>query len=208
MIKFGVNNLTEYELLAIILGVGSSEENVFNLSKRILNNYENLKQLLEVTYEELIKIKGIKQAKATKIIASIEFAKRIFEYNPVKQKLDNPKTIYSLMRFDLEGKMHEEFFVLFLDNRLKLIKKKMIAKGNENILGFDVKNILKDALKIGSSNLVLIHNHPSGNPYPSTADIESTKAIIKACEAVDISVVDHLIIGTNNYYSFLENHKI
>ena len=127
LIKYGSQNLAEYELLAIILGVGSSSENVFELSKRIIDSFDNLKELLDLSYEELIKIKGIKQAKATKIIASIEFAKRIFEYKPAKQKLANPYSIYSFMRYELESKAHEEFFVLYLDKRLRLIKKILLV---------------------------------------------------------------------------------
>ena len=122
LIKYGSQYLTEYELLAIILGVGSSSDNVFDLSKRILADYSNVKELLDISYEELIKIKGIKMAKATKIIASIEFAKRIFAYKPPKVKFDNPNSIYSFMCLEIANKTHEEFFVLYLDKRLHLIR--------------------------------------------------------------------------------------
>ena len=114
LIKYGPQVLDESELLAIILGVGSKDEDVFILSKRILESLNNISDILEITYEELTMIKGIKEAKATKILASIEFAKRIFSYQSNKIKLDNPKDIYSLLRFDFIDKMHEEFFVLFL----------------------------------------------------------------------------------------------
>ena len=141
LIKYGAQTLAEYELLAIILGVGSSDENVFDLAKKIISLYPNIKDLLEITYLELIKIKGIKEAKATKIIASIEFAKRIFEYKPARVKVDNPDTIYSLMRFELENKTHEEFFVLYLDKQLRLIKKELIATGTDDMILFDIKKI-------------------------------------------------------------------
>ncbi len=208
MIIYGAQNLTESELLAIILGVGSSSENVFELANKIISECDNLKELLDITYEELIKIKGIKQAKATKVIASIEFAKRIFEYKPVKQKLDNPHSIYSFMHLELENKNHEEFFVLYLDKRLRLIKKVLLAKGGMDVLGFAIKDIFKYAVKFDSNNLILIHNHPSGTLRPSDSDIETTNKIVLAAKNLEICVIDHLIISEEGYYSFLENHKI
>ena len=208
LIKYGSQNLAEYELLAIILGVGSSSENVFELSKRIIDSFDNLKELLDLTYEELIKIKGIKQAKATKIIASIEFAKRIFEYKPAKQKLANPYQIYSFMRYELECKAHEEFFVLYLDKRLRLIKKILLAKGGIDVLSIETMEIFKYAIKLESSNIVLIHNHPHGTLNPSDSDIDTTNIILNIANNLQICVIDHLIISEQGYYSFLENHKL
>ena len=208
LIKYGAQSLAEYELLAIILGVGSSDENVFELSKKILNSYSNIKELLDVTYLELIKIKGIKQAKATKIIASIEFAKRIFEYKPSKVKFDNPETIYSLMRLELENKTHEEFFVFYLDKGLRLIKKELIAIGTTDTILYDIKKIFQFALKYNSSNLILVHNHPSGSLVPSESDLLATQKIIKAAESLDINILDHIIISNDGFYSFLSEHKL
>lgn len=208
LIKYGASYLAEYELLAIILGVGSPGENVFELSKNLIESFSNLKQLLDVTYEELVKIKGIKKAKATKILASIEFSKRIFEYIPSNIRFDNPNTIYSFMRLELESKTHEEFFVLFLDKKLRLIRQHQIAKGGLDSLAFEIKDILRLAIKIDSRNIVLVHNHPSGSLKPSDSDLETTKRVVDAANAVDILVVDHLIISSKGYYSFLENHII
>jgi DNA repair protein RadC len=208
LIKYGSQYLAEYELLAIILGVGSSSENVVELSKRIIDSFDNLKELLDLTYEELIKIKGIKQAKATKIIASIEFAKRIFEYKPAKQKLANPYSIYSFMRYEVENKAHEEFFVLYLDKRLRLIKKILLAKGGIDALSIETMEIFKYAIKLESSNIVLIHNHPHGSLNPSDSDIDTTNKILNIANNLQICVIDHLIISEQGYYSFLENHKL
>ena len=208
LIKYGAKYLAEYELLAIILGVGSSDENVFDLAKKIIDGCTNIKELLDLTYEELIKIKGIKQAKATKIIASIEFAKRIFEYRPANIKLDNPQTIYSFMRLELENKTHEEFFVLYLDKRLRLIKKELLAIGSDDILIFEVKEIFKKALKLNSSNIILVHNHPSGSLTPSGSDLQTTNEVVKIGKNLEITLIDHVIISNEGYYSFLENHNI
>ena len=208
LIKYGPQVLDESELLAIILGVGSKDEDVFILSKRILEGLNNISDILEITYEELTMIKGIKEAKATKILASIEFAKRIFSYQSNKIKLDNPKDIYSLLRFDFIDKMHEEFFVLFLDKRLRLIRKEVIAIGEGNVVSIDIKKILKKALKYNALNLVLAHNHPSGSKTPSENDVITTKRLIDAANTIEIKVIDHLICTNSGYYSFLEEHII
>lgn len=208
LIKYGANALDESELLAIILGVGSSEESVFDLSKKIINKYSNLKEILSLTYEELIKVKGIKKAKATKIIASIEFAKRIFEYKDNKIKFDNPQTIYSFMRYEMENLAHEEFFVLYLDKRLRLIKKVLLAKGSISKVGINISSIFKTAFKIDSSYIVLIHNHPSGKCNPSVSDDETTNTILEISKQMEIHLLDHIIISDDGYYSYLENHKI
>lgn len=208
LIKYGAYSLSESELLAIILGVGTSTENVFELSKNIIDNYSNLKDLLDITYEELIEIKGIKQAKATKIIASIEFAKRIFEYKPSHIKLDNPNQIYSYMRYEIENISYEEFFVLYLDKRLRLIKKVLLAKGSSDSLIFEIKDIFKIAIKMSCFNIVLIHNHPSGSFEPSSSDFETTKKILRGAKVLEMNVLDHIIISSEGYYSFLENHKL
>lgn len=207
LVKYGVSYLEEYELLSIILGFGSNNESVFDLSKRILSSVDSVCDLIDLTYEELIQIKGIKSAKATKIIASIELAKRIFQYKREDVRLDNPADIYNLIAYDIAYKKQEEFLVLFLNKGLKLISKKILAIGNDNLISIDIKQILRLAIKLGASNLVLVHNHPSGTLKPSEADVETTKKIIEAANLMDINIIDHLIISIDGYYSFLE-HKL
>lgn len=205
LIKYGVNNLEEYELLSIILGFGSNDESVFELSKRIIDSLPSIRNLLDFSYEELIKIKGIKSAKATKIIASIELAKRIFSYQPEDVILDNPKEIYRVFKYDFINLKQEEFMVLFLDRRVRLIKKKVISKGSSNLVVLDMKDIFIEAIKCSCSNMILLHNHPSDNLCPSSSDIETTYKIINASKLLEINVLDHIIVGSQSYYSFLEN---
>lgn len=208
LIKYGVSSLEEYELLSIILGVGTNDENVFELSQRILNNLDSIKSLLDLSYEELIKIKGIKSAKATKIIASIELAKRIFQYQPEKIKLDNPKEIFSLLQYEFLDKNQEYLIVLYLDKNIRLKKKNLISIGGDDFVTVDVKEILRQAIRVASSNIVLVHNHPSGSLKPSEADIIATKKIICSANLCDVNVLDHIIIAGNKYFSFLEKGLI
>lgn len=206
--QYGADTLSEDELLAIIIGYGTKDENVFELSKKIINGIEKISDLKNMDYEELIKIKGIKKAKATKIIASIELAKRIFRYIPKNLKFDNPKLTYEHLKFDFFGKAQEEFMVLFLDKHLQLIKKKVFAVGNSNFISIDIKEIMKYGIKLGAESMILVHNHPSDSLKPSSADIETTNKILEAAKFLDIVVIDHVIIGQSGYYSFMEHHKL
>ena len=208
LIKYGVKNLEEYELLAIILGFGSNRESVFELSKRILDSLPTIKDILNLSYEELINIKGIKSAKATKIIASIELAKRIFSYQPPSVTLDNPSEIYRVFRYDFIDMKQETFMVLFLDKRIRLIKKKIFSTGNDNLVVINVKEIFNEAVKCSASNIVLLHNHPSDYMQPSKSDIKTTNKIVDAGNLLEINVLDHIIFGSKTYFSFAEKNMI
>ena len=112
------------------------------------------------------------------------------------------------MRYELESKAHEEFFVLYLDKRLRLIKKILLAKGGIDALSIETMVFFKYAIKLESSNIVLIHNHPHGSLNPSDSDIDTTNNILNIANNLQICVIDHLIISEQGYYSFLENHKL
>lgn len=206
--EHGVFSLSDDELLAIILGTGGKNEDVFSLSKRILKNINSVSELRNLEYEELIRIKGIKKAKATKIIASIELAKRIFKYHPNEVLINSSTDTYEFLKYDFIGKTQEEFVVLYLDKKMKLIKKKMFALGNGNMIAIDVKEIMRYALKYNAECLIVVHNHPSNTLKPSEADIECTIKIDNACQLLDLVLIDHVIIGQDGYYSFIDHHKI
>ena len=158
----------------------------------------------DIEFKELIKIKGIKSAKATKIIASIELAKRIFQYQPEKIKLDNPREIFSLLQYEFINKGQEYLMVLYLDKNTRLIKKLIISIGGDDFVTVDIKEILRQAIRTMSSNIVLVHNHPSGDPSPSNEDNNITKYLMDIGEVMGIRVVDHIIFGKDKYFSFYE----
>lgn len=203
---YGAESLSDDELLAILLGTGGKNEDVFTLSKKILAGFNHISELKKLEYEELIKIKGIKNAKATKIIASIELAKRIFKYQADVVAFDSPKDTFEYLKYDFYGKNQEEFMVLYLNKRMRLIKKKVFAIGNGNMIAVDIKEIMSYAVKVGAENLIIVHNHPSNYLQPSKADIECTIKIDKAAQLLDLVLIDHIIIGQDGYYSFIENH--
>lgn len=206
LMKFGASSLSDSELLAIILQTGSKGETVFELSKRILEELYTIQELVGVTYHELLKIKGIKASKATKLIASIELSKRMFHSNFERKKLVEPNQIFEYVRYDFYGKNQEELLVLFLNVKCELITKRVVAIGHLTGVQLDAKSIFSYALKYQAYAIVLVHNHPSGNPEPSVADITMTKKILEAGALLNITVLDHIIVGDNRYYSFQEQH--
>lgn len=199
LIQNGINTLSDYELLAIILNTGTKEEGVLELSCKLLNNYN----LLEITYDELIKIKGIKKSKATKILSFIELTKRLISKSVNTKKIDlsDSLKIYKYTYLKFLNLKTEILLVLFLDVKLNLIFEKVFEQFNESKISFDIKEIIKIAILKNSKNIILIHNHPSGNSNPSKIDIENTLNIESIFRSFDINLLDHIIIGHRQYYS-------
>ncbi len=203
----GRQSLSNAELIAILISSGNIKETAVELSQRILMEYNNdLNELGKLNVDNLIKFNGIGQAKAVSIIAALELGRRrqLFEAekkSQIKNSADIFETIYPLIA-DLQ---HEEFWVLYLNKANRIIEKEKISAGGLSGTVVDVKIILKNALQKLASGIILVHNHPSGNLQPSDADISITKKLKDASKLLEISVLDHLIIGDKNYYSFSDN---
>ncbi len=206
--KYGSSSLADHELLAIILRTGTPKLSVLDLAKQVLIEFENLNKLTDVTVEELTKIKGIGKAKALEILAAIELGKRINLPASPKVHLTNPFQSYAYLKNKLQNESQENLVCVYLNTQSEVIKSKTISIGTNNHTIFNPKDILKWALKYSASAIIIAHNHPSGNPNPSFEDYEVTKKLINAARYMDILIVDHIIIGKNRYFSFLENKKL
>lgn len=200
----GKNSLSDAELLAILIGSGSRNESAIDLCKRILNQSNNdLNQLAKLTVKDLIKFKGIGEAKAISIVAALELGRRRKSQNSNKKNtITSSKDAYEAVNHYLQDLPHEEFWVTLLNQSNKVISVQLIGRGGINQTVADVKIILKMAIENLATSIILNHNHPSGNLSPSKADIELTSKVIQACQLIDVRVLDHLIIGDNNYLSF------
>lgn len=205
MLNKGVGALSNAELLAILIGSGTQTETAVDLAKRLLQKYSNdLFELGKLSPNELAKqVKGIGKAKAVAISAALELGKRRRLLLPkqlesIKSSTSVAEEFYPIMS-DLT---HEEFWVLLLNKANKQIGKYKISSGGISSTIVDSRIILKYAIENLASNVVLVHNHPSGSLSPSRDDVELTKKIIIGCKALDIIVLDHIIIGQNKYYSF------
>ena len=204
----GIQNLTDKEIISIILKTGTKEKNVKELSLEILKKYE-LQELKNITKEDLMKIKGIGEVKAIELLASIELGKRIFLKQTKKlKKIKNPKDIWEDSRYWLDNKKQEYFYCYYFNNKQELIKRKLLFIGTINSTTTHTREIFKEAYKCSASSIICIHNHPSNDLTPSKADILFTERLIKTGQIQGIPVNDHIIVGENNYYSFYEHSNI
>ena len=208
LLEVGVNNLSDKELLAIILKNGTKNKNVNDLSLELLNKY-SINELEKITIEELIKINGIGIVKAIEIIASIELGKRIFLKKPIKLiKFNDPNQIYENTKYLFFNKKQEYFYCFYLNNRHELLERKLLFMGTINGSITHPREIFKEAYKLSASSIICMHNHPSGDIHPSKADLEFTNNLVKIGRLQGIPIVDHIITADNDYYSFYENGDI
>lgn len=206
--EVGVENITNTELLSIILKTGTKNKSVKDLSLEILKNHE-IVDLKDISINDLMKIKGIGEVKAIELLSAIELGKRIYLKEPkVLEKLDNPKEIWESSRYLLNNKKQEYFYCLYFDNKQRLIERKLLFMGTINRSVTHMREIFKEAYRVSATSLVCIHNHPSNDVTPSKEDIKFTRNLFKTGELQGIPVVDHIIIGDDNYYSFYEHINI
>ncbi len=206
--KVGVENITDKELLSILLKTGTKNKNVNELSIELLKNY-SLSDLKNTSIQDLIKIKGIGEVKALELQASIELGKRIFLKEPISlEKLENPKAIWESSKYLFHGLKQEYFYGYYFNNKQELIERKLIFMGTINSATTHTREIFKEAYRVSASSIVCLHNHPSNDVTPSTADILFTERLMKTGEVQGIPVVDHIIVGETSFYSFYEHQNI
>lgn len=206
LLEKGRGVLSNAELIAILLGSGSKESSAVELAKQILNSANHdLNSLGKLSVHDLMEFRGVGEAKAISIIAAMELGRRrIAQRSSDKVKISSSKDAYELINVELEDKPFEEFWILLLNRSNRVIGKQLIGKGGVSETLADPKLIFHYALGRLASSIILAHNHPSGNIIPSQADISLTRKIKKAGDYLDISILDHIIVGDNKYYSFAD----
>lgn len=204
LLKFGSKNLSNSELLAIILGSGTKNENVLEVSSRILSKY-NLRKLSQTTLANLQKEKGIGFVNASKILSCIELGKRANAFVLDKSsKISCARDIANIFIPEMGSLESEHFKVVFLDSKNRIICSKTIFIGTLNESVVHPREIFKNAILENSANIILIHNHPSGDLTPSKEDLKTTRELVKCGEILGINVLDHIVIAENSFLSFLE----
>ena len=204
----GIESLNNIELLALVLRTGNKQESAIELAQRVINEIGGFRYLHDINYYQLIQIKGIKQAKAIEVLAIIEIAKRLDKQPVAMSAIKEPRDGYELLKNQLMFEQQEKVIVLCLNSRLEVIKEKTVFIGGNNISIISGRELFKEALICGSNRVMVVHNHPSGNPEPSIEDIEATERLYRMAKELDIDVVDHLIIGRSRFYSFASNKII
>jgi DNA repair protein RadC len=204
--EFGVESLSDAELLSIILRTGTKSENVIDMSNRLIALY-GIDELFNCTIKELEKINGIGKGKAMQLLAVSELGKRIRLKERKQEKINSAKDIFNLFEERLKSKKQEYFYTVLLNTKNYVISIQKISMGILDASIIHPREIFKSAIRNSASRIVLVHNHPSGDPEPSEEDLDITNKLIESGELIGIEVLDHVIIGDNKYWSWIEDRE-
>lgn len=206
LIKYGANTLSDSELIAILIRTGSQKETAIDLAKRILKFSDNsLKKLSKISISKLCQIDGIGKTKAITILSAFELANRTYyEKDTPNPQITSSSAAAEILFPLLKNLNHEECWILYLNRSNRVIQKERISSGGVSATIMDTKIILRKAIEYLASAIIVAHNHPSGNPFPGEQDITQTKKLKDAAKMVDISILDHIIISGDKYYSFVD----
>lgn len=209
LIKKGLYALSNAELIALLISTGTKKLSAVDVAKLVLaDSNNNLNQLGKRTLNDLIKNEGIGQAKAISIIAALELGRRRKNADMLKVKITDSTKAFEIIQPLLGDLPHEEFWTLYLNRANEVIDNKLISRGGTTGTVIDTKIILKAGIEKLANGIILAHNHPSGNIKPSKNDIQITTKIKEAAKLIDITVLDHIIIGNNKFYSFADEGSI
>lgn len=210
LLNKGRNALSDSELVAILIGSGSREESAVALSKRILASVNHqLGELGRLSVPQLTQFRGIGEAKAVTIAAALELGRRRRGEEAAKvARITGSRDVFELMQPLIGELPHEEFWIVYLNNANKVLHSVLLSKGGITGTLVDVRLVMKQALELGAVALILAHNHPSGTLKPSEADQQITRKLKMAAEALDLKILDHLIITERDYYSFADNNAL
>jgi len=206
----GPQNLTDAELIAILLRTGTKGKSVIIMAQEIISKENNLAQLAAKSSADLVKTSGVGKDKAATLLAAFEISRRILHQSKwySQKKITSPADVAEIFIPLLRDELKEQFIVVCLNSSNKIIKFERISQGNLNSSVVHPREIFKTAVENNSASIILIHNHPSENPEPSNEDISITKKIVEAGKMMDIPVFDHVIIAGNSYTSFVERRLI
>jgi DNA repair protein RadC len=206
LLQQGRRQLTDAELIAILIGSGNKNETAVDLSKRILSSCQNdLDKLSQLGVKELSRFKGIGEAKAISIVAALELGRRRNGTGaPEIQKILSSIDAFRIIKADLADLPHEEFWLLLLNRANVMIGKHFMSKGGQAGTVIDPKIVFKIAIEHGAASMVLVHNHPSGNLKPSNADINITNKLVELGKLMEITIFDHLIVCNHNFLSMAD----
>lgn len=202
----GSEVLSNAELLGIVLQSGSKNESSVQLGQRIINMFDNgIEGLSDVTLEELISIKGVGTAKACQIKAAVELGKRVTQsQRRILGEIKSPKMVADFFKEELRHEKKEKFIAVFLNTKNMITNYEVISVGSLSASIVHPREVFNRAIRKSAAAIILVHNHPSGNPAPSKEDHHITERLFKVGEVVGIRILDHLIVAGDEYYSFKE----
>jgi DNA repair protein RadC len=198
LIRYGPKKLRDYELLAILLGVGSRGKSVHKLAQEIMRKFK-FDGLKEISFQQLIKVTGIASAKACSLVAAVELGKRLVA-GEKRTLLLSAREVWNRM-LDLKARKKEYFVVFFLDTQLQVIERKIVSIGILNMSLVHPREVFEEAIKHNAAQILVAHNHPSGSLVPSEADIKLTKRLCESGKILGVDVLDHVIVTKDAYVS-------
>lgn len=201
-LRFGFDSLSDEELLAIILQSGNKHTLVFDMARDVLERSEGLAKLFDLSVNELMQIPGIKEAKALNLMASVELCKRVLRKSVYQSKLQNPADVFNWFQVEIGFDKQEQFVVIFVDSKSRIISHKVLFKGTLTESSAHPRDIYKEAFLCNAHSIFCVHNHPSGDPTPSPADICFTQQLNEVGMMTGIELSDHIIVGRNKWFSF------
>jgi DNA repair protein RadC len=202
--RYGANALSEAELLAIIFQSGTRKENAIDMSNRLISEF-GLERLSYCSVSELMEVKGIGKSKACRLLATIELSKRLVITKQNNSVISSAKDAFDYFSHRLFSKEQECFAILLLDSKNRVMKDAVVSLGTLNASLIHTREVFRQAIRESANSVIIAHNHPSGDPFPSPEDEETTKKLFEAGNLLEIPVLDHIIIGDSCYYSFREN---
>jgi DNA repair protein RadC len=203
LINQGAHVLSDAEMIALVLGSGLPGHDVFSVAHTLLERFGSLRAMLDATYPDFDGIRGIGPAKKAQLLAIMEMARRSLVDKMRKRRLMNsPEAVENYLRLQIGGQAQEVFLSLFLDARHRLIRCEENARGSLTRMAVYPREIVRRALAANAASLIVAHNHPSGAVQPSASDCRLTQTLRDALALVDVQLIDHLIIGADNVYSF------
>ena len=204
-LKLGSEALSDAELFAILLRTGTKGENVIDMSNRLISQY-GLDKLFDCSLKELQEIKGIGPSKAMQILTIKEIQKRINSAKTPVKKITCAEDVFKLFKDKLADKKEEHFFVLLLDTKNNIIKEELITKGILDSSILHPREVFKPAIRNSASKIILIHNHPSGDPNPSREDLDITSKLIESGNQIGIKILDHVIVGKEGWWNWQDRN--
>jgi DNA repair protein RadC len=200
--EFGERSLSTTDLIAIMLNTGIKGESAVRLAERVLRDSGGLRGLYQISFEELARQKGVGEAKACRIKAALELGRRLAAAAPDDRvAIEGPEDVVRLLGVEMEALTQEQLTVVLLDTKHRVIRTRMVYQGSVNSAQVRVGELFRDAIRLSATAVIFAHNHPSGDPSPSAADIALTADIVQCGQLLDIAVLDHVVIGHGRWVS-------
>ena len=205
-LRYGLESLSDLELVALILQSGNKNRSVFEIASDVLKESAGLSKLMQMHVNTLMQIQGIREVKALQLLASVELSKRVIKSKVYHASILKPEDVIEWFEFEYGVLQQECFIALYLDTKSKLIAHRVLFKGTLNESTVHPREVFKEAFLQNANSVLIAHNHPSGDCTPSQADFEVTYKMVHVAITMGVHLVDHIIVGQNQYYSFKE-HK-